>query len=283
MIAYHILIHINERRIDVKNVLFLGRDLMSAHMAMELKDKYNIDKVKIVDTNDDLRKIKFNDFDIFILPIRGITDDGIIHSIYEDLVIKKEMFDNLSSKKILFVNNSNQFLNNLSDKVDIITYNNDDKLQEEKDFLVADAIFSIMAKERCKNIGILGYDHLAKLVMGLGQNFKYRVGVNDIYQLLELENIGFYLSDTLKLNQIIHQSDLVINTISGHILTENALKDNEDVYILDVSDYPYGVSDEVLNTGMINYHFEPYLFEKHAPYQMGKILTRKIFKEGTRR
>lgn len=267
----------------MKNVLFLGRDLMSAHMAMELKDKYNIDKVKIVDTNDDLKKIKFNEFDIIILPIRGITNEGIIHSIYEDLVIKKEMFDNLNGKKIIFVNNNNQFLKDCSNNLDIITYNNDYKLQEEKDFLVADAIFSIMAKEKCKNICILGYDHLAKLVMSLGQNFKYRVGVNDIYQLLKLENMGFNLSDTLKLNQIIHQSDLVINTISGHVLTENALKDNEDVYILDVSDYPYGVSDEVLDTRMINYHFEPYLFEKHAPYQMGKILTHKIFKEGTRR
>ncbi len=263
----------------MKNILFLGRDLMSAHMAMELKDKYYINKIKIIDTNDDLLKLNFNDFDIFVLPITGITDDGIIYSIYDDLFVNKDMFKNLDGYKILFANNESLFWKNCPNNLKIITYNNDYKLQEEKNFLTANAIFNIIAKMNAKNLCFLGYNHLVNLIMNWGYNFNYRVGVNDIYQLLRLKEVGFYISDTLKLNQVIRQSDLVINTISEHILTENALKDNEDVFILDISDYPYGVSDEVLKTGLINYHFEPYLFEKNSPYQMGKILAKKILKD----
>ncbi len=257
------------------NILFLGRDQTTIHIAHYLKEqKYNI---TIVDTNADLCHTNQGNYQTIIIPLRGINNNYVIPSLFEDLYLNETWFQNLHEEVNIFIPYSPSIINTVINSTHITSYLNYDQKTEENNIIIA-CILTAIHNLPQDSVCMIGYNEITRKLMSYLDKSKLHIGINCLFDWLQVPNIGFHIANNQKLKEVINHSNIVINTTDEHSIDPNFIVTPNNVYFLDLANYPYDDND------YLNQMHLPHLnvwdiCELHAPYHFGKTLGKTIGKK----
>ncbi len=256
----------------MKNILFLGRDQTTIHIANFLWNKESINKIIIADTNEDLFRINKNDYQIIIIPLRGITKDGVIPSLFENLIIDNDWFKDLSKETMIFTPSPHPMLNGCN----IISYINYNDVNNDLNNITVSCILNVINNVRHDNICIIGYNEITKILMHYLSDTRFNIGINSIFDWLQVGSMGINTCNKKSFSDVIANSDIVINTVNEQSIDEDMLCSMHSSYFIDMAGYPYGCDKQLLQKYRIP-HLDIWdLYEMNLPYHFGKSLSRKI-------
>ncbi len=261
------------------NILFLGRDLTTIHIANYLKSKANIDKITIIDTNSDLAYTNEQKYQIIVLPLRGITNENIVPSLFEDLYLNKEWFQNLNPKSKIFVPNTNNIISKYIDKSRLVTYLQYNNTNSEENNIITNNILTTINHLPKDHICVIGYNEITKMLMYNLPHSQFNIGINSIFDWLQvpLPAIAFNTCHKMLLTNIIQNSDIVINTLNEHSITKNMISDPNHTYFIDLANYPYHSKRDIFIAPKLPHLNIWDLCELHSPYRFGKTLGKTIY------
>ncbi len=279
-------------------ILFLGGDPRQIIIINELSKNHNIDVVgyEKITLNDNINKILLKDldvtlYDVIIFPVSGVQDNYLLKSSFSDekLQLNQHFLDNVNKKTLIFTGIRTKCLDEmleLSNK-EVISLMQDKEIQVENSVptvegIIADVIYNTPETLKNSNILILGYGNIGRLLSNKlkALDAVITVGVierKDYEELLSRNINAFYTSNVVSFSEAVKQKQVIINTVPSLLLNKYYLDlVDKDIYILDVSSYPYGVDFEYAKS--INLKCKLFLGIPSivAPKTAGQILSRKI-------
>ena len=270
-------------------ILFIGGDKRTLEIINILKERYaDIDIVGYntlaLDTIK-LKEINNKYYDVIIFPVDGIKDDCTVTSYFnESDLFLNEMDLNIKERTLVFSGVK-------TSKLDSIFGNNYIKLMDFDDVsiknsiptaegVIANIIENTDYTINDSNIVVLGYGRCGKTLtqklIGLGATVSVGISENSNDSFLKQNRVKlFSTKDNMKEN--IKNCDIIVNTVPALLLDSNNLNHmKKNVYIIDISSYPYGIDFEYAQTKNIKAVLLSSIPGKVAPKIAGKILADKI-------
>lgn len=199
--------------------------------------------------------------------------------------LDEKFFKELPKDTIVYTGKFNQTLYDLSLKY-AFCYKclmQETEIIEKNAVLTAEGLISEIIQKRPyslenSKILVIGYGHCGKAIANKLVGLSNRVIVCDIHQkACQLaKKDGF---EVIEKNEIQNQDiDIIINTAPKNALDTQQLKALSEVYLFDISSFPYGYHHE--DAGHLHDYILPGLPSQYGYKEAGKILGEYIFKRG---
>lgn len=258
-------------------ILIIGKDERYAFLKDELSKKYSVDLIydekSVYDASLDKKK-----YNILILPMSGINDDSQI-DLDGKVSITSGYFSDFNEKLIVYTGLiSNRLLELVSDRK-VVSFLKDDYVNRANNEITADGIIDEIKRKSkgVKNVCILGYGNIAKLLENKLNEYNVVFGIKDLSDFEKLGNRCFFTSDIDMMKKVFSESDYIINTVPENIILPYCLEECS-APILDIASYPYGLN-QIHKESYPNYRIYSKIPAKYAPMRASKILLKKIQKE----
>ena len=223
-------------------------------------------------------------YDIIIFPIPGISNGFFAGS----TLLPPEFLNDSKEDVIIFSGIRTPCLSQMlaESNRECIYFMEDEQVAMENaiptvEGIIADLVLNTKITIHDADIMVIGYGKVGKpLVLALTKlGAHVFVGVNKEKDIEELELLGILGVDTKQqsMGDYVRTVDMIINTVPALVLEESHIVNlNKEVYVLDVSSYPYGIDQEALKFNEISYKIYPKIPSRVAPKTSGKILAKKI-------
>ena len=237
------------------HVLCWGNDPRYQILSKELRKKYDVDL--IADLNVDIKK-----YDIIVLPMKGVSDSDFLNLLKES----KETVTIYTGVvgKLCDINRQ------------VVSFLDDDEIRNQNDDLTVDGIMDYLNNIKYQKVCILGFGHIGRKLYNKLIDYKdVMVGVilkNDKEELMEY---GFYTTDVNRMANVFNNSDIIINTVPAHIIS-NRISENLQTPILDIASYPHGIDSSIVQKNKLDYYLYLGIPGKYNPDMAGKILLKKF-------
>lgn len=276
------------------NTLILGGDKRYYEIIEAFKNKkYNIDLVGYKNKIDKTNSLNINDvdvakYDIILFPINAVGEDYTING-----EIKFKISSNFLNKA---KNNVLIFSGIKTPKLEEVLKNGKKKaffLMKDKEVIkenviptvegiISDIIINTDITIKNSNILVIGYGNVGKYLIEVLNHLKANtiVSIKEDYdkKILDQRKIyNVFSNDIQKMNKVLKNTDVIINTVPSLILDKNYIDNiNSNTYVLDISSHPHGIDKEALIKKEINFKIYLGIPSKIAPKTSGLILSKKI-------
>lgn len=262
-------------------VLFLGGDKrVYPIIKYMIKNNYDVDTIGF----NGVLEIKqcdldLNNYDYVFLPLSGISDNYEIKTINGNLKLNSNLLNDLKCGTKFFSGNITKIMLTKISYNNIISLLNDEKVKQQNDLLTVEGILEKIKNVEGNSVLILGYGNIGKPLYKelIKRNYQVKVGVEKVSDLNELNENGFLSSDKNIYKFNMKNANLIINTVPKNIIDKSVLEvlSNKN-YILDISSYPYGIDEKIVNDYNIDYNLYSGIPGKYNPEKAGNILLDKI-------
>ena len=272
--------------------LFLGGDIRQKY-ACEYLLKNGIESDVFCDfILDDTIINKIKNTDVIIFPLPSVKEEIYLNMKAENKLNIYDIIEFIDVKHIVLGGMINEsILASLSSKSAMVfDYYEDETFKIYNAFLSAEgAVF--YAKKRMDrsihgaSIAVMGYGRIGKILSHLLNAQGAHVSV---FTRKELDRVwgslaGFRANSIASLSKEdkktvgLCECDVIFNTIPAHIFDDMILSHlKPNTLIIDVSSYPFGVSDDILSKYELKYFRESGIPGRYAPQSAGEALGKTI-------
>lgn len=276
------------------NALIIGDDRRYSIIINNFKEKkYNIDLLGFNDEIIGTSKISLNDidiskYDVILFPVSGVGNDFFIKS-NENIKLSIDFLKNSKENVLIFSGINTECLDrmlNYSKKTATFLMKDKEVIKENViptvEGILADIIINTDITIRNSNVMVIGYGNVGKVLVRtleyLNANVTVSIELDKDKEILDLLSIpSVYSKDINNMISKISKQDIIINTAPSLVLDNkyiNYYKD--DVYILDIASYPYGIDKKLLDNSNIKNKIYSSIPNEVAYKTSGIILTKKI-------
>lgn len=270
------------------NILFLGGDKRYKFMMYNLAKNHSVHSLgfKDIDNNihvEDISNLSLAEFDIILLPMGGISDNGKIKTETGMLYLPDNLFNSLKKDVKIFTGIKTKKLLELVPEKNIISFLDYKEVEDINNHLTVDGVIDDI-KNRTKDIVcILGYGKLGKeLYLRFKENGMVPFVISRPKELIYNDKVeNYYPLSVQNIIEIFKVCDIMINTIPYNIIPEEALLLNNKPYILDIASYPYGINEDIVKKyqDKINYKLYLGIPSVFAPKKASEILLKVLEEE----
>ncbi|MEW6448163.1 MAG: dipicolinate synthase subunit DpsA [Bacillota bacterium] len=224
--------------------------------------------------------------DAVVFPLPGVSDDGYIYTPGSPLFLKEDDLALLQEGTPVFTGFARGYLQELANRLRLRIV----EVADRNDFAILNSIPSAegaiqLAMERLpitihgSSAFVLGFGRvgttLARMLGGIGA--KITVVDRDAAQRARATEIGYRVCDFAGLPFIIHEADIIFNTVPAMVLTARVIKNTRpEVLIIDLATSPGGTDFEAAKSLNREAILAPSLPGKVAPKTAGRILGQVV-------
>lgn len=249
-------------------ILIVGGDERYSILTKELKKHNNVDT---------LENFNIEKYDIIVFPISGVNSDYEVKTINGNFKIGEQFLDRAKKNVIIYTGLITDSLKKIANGKNITSFFSDKNVVLENNIISAEGIIEEVKNNNVKNICILGYGKLGKLLENYLYNYNIIFGVKEESDYELLGRKSFYTRDMDSMKKAFSECNYIINTVPENIITRDVIND-VDITILDVSSSPYGADMNTRNYCR-NYFIYSGIPGKYAPEKAGKVLLKKILND----
>lgn len=276
------------------NTLIIGDDRRYSIIINDFKEKnYNVDLLGFDDEIIGTSKISLNDidiskYDVIVFPVSGVGNDFKIKS-KEDIKLSIDFLKNSKENVLIFSGINTEYLDkilNYSEKKATFLMKDKGVIKENViptvEGILADIIINTDITINDADIMVIGYGNvgkeLVKILKYLNANVTVSIELDKDKEMLDLLSISnVYSKDINNMISKITKQDIIINTAPSLVLDNKYINYyKNDVYILDIASYPYGIDKESLDNSNIKNKIYSSIPNEVAYKTSGIILTKKI-------
>lgn len=270
--------------------IFLGGDLRQKY-ACEYLNIYNIPSEFYEDFENRLED-KIKNASIVALPIPILKDEMRLNTNVKGYINIREILELINKDSMVFGGKFNDYIKNyLSAKnIKFIDYFEIDAFQIQNALLTAEgAIYYVKDKlERSissLNIAIFGFGKISKILAYLLHSQGAKISIyarkdSDIAwcKLIGLNAVKIEIwGNKTAIKPTNDNYDIIFNTIPYRIMDDNFAKlQNKSTIIIDLSSYPFGIDEGIVEKYNLNYHRELGIPGRYAPKSAGEIIGKTI-------
>ena len=265
--------------------LFLGGDIRQKY-ASDYLSKRRIESEAVCDVvlDEEMRQ-RIETTDALVLPLPVVKIGKYLNTHNNIKIEINEIIPYISNNQIVFGGMVGSELRNCLEQNGITVFD----YYEEETFKIYNAFLSaegaiFYAKGRMNrsihgsHIAIMGYGRIGKILSHLLHAQGAKISVITRKELDRVwSDLSGFSSENINCGVNIKKYDLIFNTIPANIFTEEILQSITDkTLIIDISSYPYGISDKLLEKHDLNYYREPSIPGRYAPQSAGEALGKTI-------
>ena len=270
--------------------IFLGGDLRQKY-ACDYLNIHNIPAEFYSDFENGIED-KIKNATIVALPIPIIKDEMYLNTGGKKSIHIREIFELCDKHCVVFGGKFNDYSKKYLNEKNIrfIDYFDNDAFQIQNALLTAEgAIYYIKEKLDCSinglNVAIFGFGRISKILAYLLHSQRAKItiyarkdldiawckliGLNAVKIEILGDKTGIQLSDD--------NYDIIYNTIPYRVMDENFAKStNKKTIIVDLSSFPFGIDETLVEKYNLNYHRELGIPGRYAPKSAGEITGKTI-------
>lgn len=284
------------------NILFLGGDKRQLEIIKYFDDINKLNNIDLIGYDNlplifhakkiNVKEVNISRYDLVIFPVDGVKKDFELTCQFSDtpIFLTPDILVGINKNVKIFTGIMTEHLKLLLGNKKAFPLMEDIEVQKKNSVptvegIVADIIYNTDQTINGSNILIFGYGNIGKKLIEvlkfLGAEVILGIKKESEYKTLKKHGIKcFHTERHLTLLRHLRESDIIINTIPSLILNELYLSkiENPNIYILDISSFPYGIDFDSAKSLNLNCKLLPGIPGKTAPITAGKILTKKIAK-----